>query len=211
MSQSIDWYFDYLSPFSYVQFERLQREPRLQLRYYPVLFAGLLNHWGQLGPAEIPPKRRFVYQQAVWLGARHGCPVRLPAAHPFNPLGALRLTCALGATPEVVAEIFRFVWRDGKRLDTDWRLLVERLGVSDADELANSDAAKAQLKGNGEQAIARGVFGVPTAVLPDGRLFWGLDATEMLLDNIAGDPLFASAEYARASDLPSGVHRRGRG
>jgi 2-hydroxychromene-2-carboxylate isomerase len=59
------------------------------------------------------------------------------------------------------------------------------------DELAphrpvNSDAAKAELKANTDEAIARGVFGVPTFVV-DGRLFWGFDALPMLRDYLLGD------------------------
>ena len=53
-----DWYFDFISPFAYIAFTRLGRvSDTLELRYHPVLFAALLNHWEQKGPAEIPGKR----------------------------------------------------------------------------------------------------------------------------------------------------------
>jgi 2-hydroxychromene-2-carboxylate isomerase len=58
MALAIDWYFDFVSPFSYLQLRRLLARPLdAELRCHPVLLAGLLNHWGQLGPAEISPKR----------------------------------------------------------------------------------------------------------------------------------------------------------
>ena len=54
---TLDWYFDVISPFAYLQFQRLREvEARAQVRRVPVLFAGLLEHWGQKGPAEIVPK-----------------------------------------------------------------------------------------------------------------------------------------------------------
>ena len=54
-----DWYFDFVSPFAYLQLMDFKRLPdSLGIRYRPVLFAGLLGHWGQKGPAEIPDKRR---------------------------------------------------------------------------------------------------------------------------------------------------------
>ncbi|MDH3690559.1 MAG: DsbA family protein, partial [Gammaproteobacteria bacterium] len=55
----VEWYFDFVSPFSYLVSESLHRFPKsVVFNYRPVLFAGLLNHWGHKGPAEIPEKRR---------------------------------------------------------------------------------------------------------------------------------------------------------
>ena len=85
--RAADWYFDFLSPFSYlqlVQFDRLP--PDLEITYRPVLFAGLLGHWEHKGPAEIPAKRVHTYRWCHWYAARHGIPFRMPPAHPFNPL-----------------------------------------------------------------------------------------------------------------------------
>ena len=70
--------------------------PELRSRYRPVLFAGLLKHHGQLGPAEIAPKRDWTYRQVLWLAHAHGIPLQMPAAHPFNPLALLRLALACG-------------------------------------------------------------------------------------------------------------------
>jgi 2-hydroxychromene-2-carboxylate isomerase len=61
-----DWYFDFISPFAYLQSEQLHRlQPLVQIRYRPVLFAGLLKHWGNKGPAEVLPKRQFTYEFAT--------------------------------------------------------------------------------------------------------------------------------------------------
>ena len=65
---------------------------------------------------------------------------------------------------------------------------------------------KAQLRQNTEQAIALGVFGVPTFVL-GSDLFWGEDATPMLLHCIAAPGWLQSDEVRRISDLPVGVQR----
>src|SRR5689334_10438458 len=82
-----DWYFDFISPFAYLQSEQLERlHPYVQIRYRPVLFAGLLKHWGQKGPAEIVPKRQFTFEFALWQAAKLGIPFKMPPAHPFNPL-----------------------------------------------------------------------------------------------------------------------------
>jgi 2-hydroxychromene-2-carboxylate isomerase len=206
----VDWYFDFISPYAWLQAENLHRLPGdIVLTCKPVLFAGLLEHWGQLGPAEIVPKRRFTYRYTVWRARSLGLPVRLPPSHPFNPLKLLRLAVALDAQREVVQKLFRFVWSEGKLAEDHlaWSALIDELGVPDADTRIADPAVKDRLKRNTEEAVARGVFGVPT-MLVDDELFWGADATDMLLDYLAADPVFGSEEMLRASALPAGVARR---
>lgn len=207
---TVDWYFDFISPFSYLQAELLAREPlRATLRCKPVLFAGLLEHWGQLGPAEIGPKRRFTFQYCLWKASQLGIPMRMPPAHPFNPLRLLRLAIALDSAPAHCLSLFRFVFRDGYAPDDEeaWRSLVEGLGVSDVDRRISQVDVKDALRRNGEEAIARGVFGVPTLAVGD-ELFWGADATDMCRDYLAGSALFSDPEMRRAGSLPEGIQRR---
>ena len=61
MSNTIAWYFDFISPFAYLQQIRLQKfSSDIMIQSCPILFAGLLNYWEHKGPAEIPSKRLFV-------------------------------------------------------------------------------------------------------------------------------------------------------
>ncbi len=205
---AIDWYFDFISPYAYLQWQRLRREaPQLTLNPKPVLFAGLLGHWGNKGPVETPPKRSWTYAHCLWVARRHDIPMRLPAAHPFNPLPLLRLSIALGANEDVVDRLFSYVWRDGllPSDEGEWQDLLDEFLVEPAD--INADAIKQALHRNCEQAIEAGVFGVPTAVI-DGQLFWGVDATDMLLARLDGDPFFTSDAYRDAHKLPAAQHRK---
>jgi 2-hydroxychromene-2-carboxylate isomerase len=131
----------------------------------------------------------------------------MPAQHPFNSLPLLRLCIALGTTPSVVHRLFRYVWREGKlpTEDENWQALLVELGATN--DMLNIPEVKQQLIDHGEQAIAAGVFGVPTAVL-NGRCFWGLDSTEMLLAYLRGDPFFESQQFKRARALPQGIQRK---
>lgn len=205
---AIDWYFDFISPYAYLQWQRLRREaPSLPLKLKPVLFAGLLGHWGNKGPVETPPKRGWTYAHCLWLARRHDLPMRLPSAHPFNPLPLLRLAIALGSTEDVVDRLFAYVWRDG-HLPSDeeaWQDLLDEFLVAPSD--INTEAIKQELHRNCEEAIEAGVFGVPTAVVDD-QLFWGVDATDMLLAFAGGDAFFKSDAYRGAYQLPSAQHRR---
>jgi 2-hydroxychromene-2-carboxylate isomerase len=204
-----DWYFDFISPFAYLQSERLASlAPVIRVRYRPVLFAGLLEAHGQKGPAEIAAKRVFTYRFVVWQAGKLGIPIKFPHEHPFNPLPLLRLAIACDCAPEAVHRIFRFVWRDGRLPDLpiEWAELAYDLGVPDAQSRIADPAVKDALRRNTEEAVGRGVFGVPTLAIGDA-LFWGLDATEMARDYAAAGNRFTDPEYARVACLPEGVQR----
>jgi 2-hydroxychromene-2-carboxylate isomerase len=104
---SAEWYFDFVSPFSYLQCEQLPAlEKKLRIHYRPVLFAGLLKVHGHKGPAEIPAKRRFTYRYPSGEARALGVPFKFPAVHPFNPLPLLRLASPPIAIPTQCAAYF---------------------------------------------------------------------------------------------------------
>ena len=205
-----DWYFDFISPFAYLQSEVLGRfDGKLAIRPLPVLFAGLLRHWGQKGPAKMATKRRFTYRQVQWLAEKNGIPFRFPPQHPFNPVRALRAAVALGSSLEAIHEIFRFIWGEGRDPNdpAEWDELARRLDAPGLDARCNAPEVKSRLLQHGEQALAAGVFGVPTLAI-DGELFWGFDATDMALDYLADPALFGRGEYPRIASLPIGAARK---
>jgi len=211
----IDFYFDCISPFAYLAFEQLPvvlADLSYSVSYKPVLLAAMLQHHGQLGPAEIAPKRDWTYRQVLWLAHRHGIPLQMPAAHPFNPLPLLRLAVACGSTPDgtpnryVTETLMHHVWRGGGADAADPRrlqALVEQLAPP---RDLSADAVKAELKAHTDAAIGRGLFGVPTMVVDD-RLFWGLDALPMLRDYLLGDAWFDGGDWEAAARLPTAVTR----
>jgi 2-hydroxychromene-2-carboxylate isomerase len=203
---TVDWYFDFVSPFAYFQFARLRLLPStVEVRLQPVLLAGILGHWGQLGPAEIAPKRRFTYQYVTWAAARVGLPFTMPAGHPCNSLPLLRLAWTLGASRDVVARLFHFLWVDGHipQEDAPWRALLTELGMT---VYAETPAVKDRLRSTTDAAIGRGVFSVPTAIA-DGQLFWGDDATDMLLDYCRDPGMLDTPQMRRAVEGPVAAAR----
>ncbi len=210
---SADWYFDFISPFAYLQSELLaQIAVHARVRYRPILFAALLDANASKGPAEIPAKRAFTYRFVLWQARRLGIPLKFPPVHPFSPLALLRLAIACDCRPDAVQRIFRFVWRDGRLPDLpiEWAELTHELGIADADARVADPDVKATLRRNTDEALARGVFGVPTLAIGDA-LFWGVDATEMALDHLRGTLRFDEPEYARIAALPEGATRSAAG
>jgi 2-hydroxychromene-2-carboxylate isomerase len=189
----IDFYLDFISPYAWLAFERLPLALEglsYEVAYRPVLFAALLKHYGQLGPAEIAPKRAWTYRDALWLAHTHGIALRLPARHPFNPLGLLRLAwaCAQQGAPNryVCETIFRHVWTTGADAQDAARQSALTEQLAPAHDPAG-EAVKAQLRAEADAALAAGVFGVPTFAV-DGRLFWGLHSLPMLRAHLLQDP-----------------------
>ena len=203
---SVDWYFDFVSPYSYLALHRLT-EFSHPVTYKPVLFAGLLNHWGQKGPAEIPAKRRWTYRWCTWWAKELGVPFRFPAAHPFNPLPYLRLALACGNEPKAVKRIFEWIWMSGEHADDPKRFgaLRGELGIAET----RLGEVKDQLRANTEEAAARGVFGVPSFVI-DGEVFWGADAVDFAKAFIADPSVVHNAEFRRVDDLPVAAARTAR-
>ena len=209
MSDAYDWYFDVISPFAYLQWMRLRRDhPELTLRPRPLLFGALLQHHGQLGPAEIPGKRAFTYRFVSWEARRLGIALRFPPAHPFNPLAALRLILAADDAIAATDAVFAHIWRDGRAADSAAALkdVATALGIADIDAAIARDEVKTALRMNTEQAIARGVFGVPTLWIGDAQ-FWGNDATGMALDYLA-DPAAFAGDFDAVAALPVGISRK---
>ena len=202
------WYFDFVSPFAYICLHRLKELPSgLAIEYRPVLFAGLLNHWGQKGPAEMPSKRRYTYRWSHWWAQSLGIPLRYPAAHPFNPLHHLRLAIACGSKPEAISKIFEAVWSSGAEASDPGRFasLLKDLGISK--ETLESAEVKNSLRTNTDDAAQRGVFGVPTFDV-DGELFWGADSIEFLKDFLKNPSAVKNPEMQRLDDLPVSAARR---
>jgi 2-hydroxychromene-2-carboxylate isomerase len=204
------WYFDFVSPFSYLQLRKvLSWRGRLDITPLPIAFGAVLKHHGQLGPAEIPGKREFTYRFVQWQADHAGATLRFPPQHPFNPLAALRLCIAAGTTWNAIGTIFDHLWHDGRAGATAGELAAagRALGIGDVEAAINDAAVKNALRANTDGAIAAGVFGVPTLMVGQD-VFWGNDATPMIEDWLAHPQRFATEEYRRIADLPFGVERR---
>jgi 2-hydroxychromene-2-carboxylate isomerase len=188
--QRVIFDFDVISPYAYLAFERL---PQVLegvshwVEYRPLLFAGLLKHWGQKAPVDIPPRREFLYRQCAWIAGREGFTFAPPQPHPFNPLALLRMIVAsvpAGQQPNrrVVELAFRHVWaRDGADPNEPGALAELEAAIGLVRD-PRGDEVKAELQARTAEAVKHGVFGVPTFRLDDGRLFWGQDSMTMLAD-----------------------------
>lgn len=206
--QTVDWYFDVVSPFAYFACTRLDDLPEgTRVRPRPLLFAGLLNHWEQKGPAEIPPKRAWIFRWCTWVAQRDGIDFMPPAVHPFNPLPYLRLCVLLGDDLPAIRHVFEAVWSSGAdpRDAAHFSKVANMVGVSP--DAVKSDSVKRELTAQTAQAAERGVFGVPTLMLGNTP-FWGYDAIDFAAACLRDATLLDSPAMQRAAAIPEGVPRR---
>ncbi len=220
--QQVDFYFDYISHNAYLAWHGL---PAMAEKYgyvvrpVPVLFAGFLQAFGQLGPAEIKPKLEWMNRNNLRKAAQHGIPLNAPKMHPFNPLFLLRLTAQEMSEDErrrITERILYAVWVEG--IDPNDKDAVGKCLADldiDGERLiagTSSDDAKAQVRANTDEAIARGCFGVPCMVAKE-EVFWGFDDLPYLEVVLAGsDPLEQADVEKYTADweaaVAAGQHRR---
>jgi len=222
MPPVIRFYFDYESPNAYLawtQLPKLAEKHNCTIEALPVLYAGLLDAHGQLGPGEVPAKGRWMTSNFLRKAALLGLPLNPPPFFPFNPLLALRVSLlALEAEQRcgLIDALFKAVWVRG--LHVSEPAVVERvvnemgLRGSTLIKQAQGPEIKALLRQETDDAISRGIFGVPSMEVGD-ELFWGYDDFPYLDLFLAGnDPLDpVERQRWRLGSRPSSVRRQFRG
>jgi 2-hydroxychromene-2-carboxylate isomerase len=208
----LQFHYDFLSPYAYLawtQIDALATRHNRELEPVAVLFAALLEANGQLGPAEIPRKRLYVFKDVLRTAHLLGVPLTPPPAHPFNSLLGLRVcSCDLSADDRrrAIDALFRAVWAGGPGITEPdvVRRLLDHAGLDGAALLAQAatEPIKERVKTQTAQALAAGAFGVPS-ILADGELFWGLDSFPHLERRLRGQDPIDGIDLQRWHDLPA--------
>ena len=197
--KNVDFWFDYISHNAYLAWHGLKpiaQEHALSIVPQPVVFAGLLNHYGGKGPAELPAKSLWMLKNVMRKAHQLKLPLRPPASHPFNPLLSLRATLAIDDSPtrtRFIDNMFHAIWAEGRAPTADETIIdcATQAGCDGAHilTLANDPDIKDALHNQTREAIRRNVFGVPSVLIGD-ELFWGYDDLDFMRQHLEGcDPL----------------------
>jgi 2-hydroxychromene-2-carboxylate isomerase len=185
--KTLRFYFDFLSPYAWLAWRPLLslhlKNPKVSFQPIPILFAGLLNHHGQLGPAEIPSKKLYIIKDCARRAKLQNLSINPPPTHPFNPLLSLRVASLSYSSPEIkhelISQLFDAAWKHGRDI-SDPKIIKEilsnlKLNEEECFQRAHSAENKEKLRHETEKAIASGVFGVPSTLVDD-EVFWGSES-----------------------------------
>lgn len=173
--------------------------PHVEWHWKPVLLARLLNHWEIKAPADIAPKRQYLFKQCMRYAVKNAIAFLPPNIHPFNPTYALRIACRnshrdQSTQEKIINLLWQNIWGEGKNAD-DPNEIVTWLNNANFEgthllEKSFAKDVKDELKFNTAEAISLGAFGVPTVVVTNSEnlteLFWGNDAWPDIVNFLQG-------------------------
>jgi 2-hydroxychromene-2-carboxylate isomerase len=176
--KSVDFLFDYASPWSYLANEVLARRlPGVVVDYVPVYLRGFESF-----ATGVPyGSAKLAYTMTDFQrSARHeGVPIGAPATFPINGIHALRGAVharRAGLFSAYHEAVFHAAWRDSREISTKEGVLAiaAEVGLAGAAAALEDPEIKAFVREHTDRAVARGVFGVPTFFVED-EMFWGHD------------------------------------
>jgi 2-hydroxychromene-2-carboxylate isomerase len=186
---SIEFFFDYGSPASYLAYTQmpgLARRTGAAIVYRPILLGGVFKATGNQSPINIPAKGAWLMNDLPRFAARYDVPYVRNPHFPINTLNLMRGAIAAETEGRLIPysdAIFRAIWADQKRME-DPIVIAEVLRAAGFDPAAMMAAigtaeVKDKLKAVTEEAVARGVFGAPTFFVGK-EMFWGQDRLEFV-------------------------------
>lgn len=189
MSKTIECYFDFGSPATYLawtQLPEMAARHNARLVWRPMLLGALFKATGNQSPAMNPAKGRYMLIDFQRYARHYGVPMKFNPFFPINTMTLMRGAVALledARFDDYLTTVFNAIWVDEQNMGQPEVVaaVLEKAGFDAHALLAqcSEDAVKEKLKANTEEAAARGAFGAPT-VYVDGEMFFGQDRLPMI-------------------------------
>ena len=185
MAKVLEFFFDYVSPFSYLadtQLPALRGRTGASIIYKPIVLGGIFKAANNTPPPMIPAKLKYNAVDAMRWASHYGVPMK---QNPFFPLSTIRVmrgaivAQSAGCFPAYHAAMFRAMWVDGVNLG-DPKVVKELfVGLGMSPDAVEAEDVKDRLRFNTDEAVARGAFGAPTFFVGDA-MFWGNDRMQFI-------------------------------
>ncbi|HKJ24849.1 MAG TPA: 2-hydroxychromene-2-carboxylate isomerase [Myxococcota bacterium] len=195
MSQTVEYFFDYVSPFSYLadsQVPALVERTGAELIYRPFFLGGVMQASGNSPPATVPAKGKYMFSDIARWCERYGIELKFNPHFPVmtvKPMRAALVAQEQGVFPAFHAALFGAMWRDEKNV-ADPEVLAEVITAAGLDagkilgRIGDEDV-KEKLKANTAEAVERGAFGAPTFFVGD-EMYFGNDRLDFLEAKLGG-------------------------
>ena len=198
MSGKLEFFFDYISPFSYVAnaaVKELQVKTGAEIVFRPMFLGAVMRETGNRPPGMVPAKGAYMLKDLARCSARHGVTFRMNPHFPMvDTRKLLKATCGMAADPirqqAFIDTCFHHMWAAEPALnpadEASISAMCETAGISydDITSLAEEAANGTVLKADTAEAISRGAFGAPTFFARE-EMFFGHDRLDYAVEALA--------------------------
>ena len=190
MSKSIDFYFDFISPYSFLAHKRIRKIEKtesVKFTYKPILLGGLHNLIGITAPAYINSKAMFMVRDCKMVSRKFNIKFKFNPLFPINTLNLMRglLSVKNGLKNTYIDVFFDAYWQEALNLNNEkvFFNILKKIKISKNDFLKNikDQKIKNKLKLLTQNAYKKDLFGAPTFVV-NKKIFWGQDRLDYALD-----------------------------
>ena len=190
MNKFIDFYFDFISPYSYLAHKRIrkiQKKEKIKFNYKPILLGGLHNLAGITPPALIKSKKRFLIDDCEMVAKKFKIDFKFNEKFPINSLSLMRGILIINDDIKdlFIDRFFDAYWSLNSDLENK-EIVIEILKKINIDPVIfYQNIAKQETKDNlkniTQQAFDKKIFGAPTFIVKN-KIFWGQDRLDYALD-----------------------------
>ena len=193
MIKSFEFYFDFASPYAFLahkHIRKIEKENSIKIKYMPVLLGAILKNLGLKPLAEIPAKGKYMIKDCKMFAEKYGYDFKFNNYFPIITLSLMRSVIVAekkGFSENFINKVFDAIWKDGINLNDN--IIVEKL-FKNLDinpkkflQEAINEKVKDELKKRTDDALNKGVFGVPSFVV-NKKLFWGQDRLEFVIKEL---------------------------
>jgi 2-hydroxychromene-2-carboxylate isomerase len=191
MIKSFDFYFDFVSPYSFLahkEISKIEKKNSIKIKYKPILLGGLHNLHGIKAPAFIPAKAKHMVRDCKLIAEKNKINFKFNSYFPIRSLNLMR--GVLVAEEDnfknyYIDNIFNSIWQDGLNMNDEniIQKVLKNLNVNPKTFLlrSTSSSIKDSLKKKTNEAYEKSIFGAPTFV-SNNKIFWGQDRIEFALN-----------------------------
>ena len=191
MIKSFEFYFDFVSPYSYIahkEIRKIEKENSIKIKYMPILLGGLLKLAGIKPNADIPIKARYMIKDCKLWAEKYNIAFKFNNYFPINTLSLMRYVLVAekkNFAQSFIDNIFEAIWIDGLNLNDNIIVekLMENLDINPKtfSMEATKPEIKTELQKRTDDAYKKGIFGSPSFIV-NNKMFWGQDRLDFVLN-----------------------------